>query len=247
MFGYFMWDWHLAGTDPYRAKVVVTFLISSGFLILVSVIPVTLSRARLYKKERPAKCVMSLVIIIALVLSLGITRRVDNFIRFSSYEQLPVSSPNLISGSQDHLEALTWLRVNSAISDIAATNRFCIPGVDYCNPKWTLVSAISQRRMLIEGYSYGQIRNSAYSQDPSLPDWAKFAGQSPEHQNRLKFSLDFAENATEVGYNFMISRGVSWVVVDHSAQLSGRRDWDPWGIIRFQNSMISIIELISRP
>jgi len=247
VFGYFMWDWHLAGTDPYRTKVVITFLISSGSLILIFVLPKLLSRARLYKEERPVKHVMSLMIIVALVLSLGITRRVDNFIRFSSHDQLPLSSPNLISGSQDHREALNWLRDNSKESDIVATNRFCIPEVDYCNPKWTLVSAISQRRMLIEGYSYGQIRNSAYSQDSTLPDWAKFAGQPPEQQNRLKFSLDFAENATEVSYKFMISRSVSWFVVDHSAQTSGQRDWEPWGKTRFQNQTISIIELTDRP
>ena len=97
--------------------------------------------------------------------------------------------------------------------------------------------------MLIEGYSYGQIRDSSIPQDPSLPPWAQGAAQPPESQNRLKFSIEFAEKPTQASANFLISRNVSWVVVDHAAQLSGVRDWSPFGIVAYQNDAISIVKI----
>jgi hypothetical protein len=97
--------------------------------------------------------------------------------------------------------------------------------------------------MLIEGYSYGQIRDSSIPQDPSLPAWAQDAAQLPESQNRLKFSIEFAENPTQASVNFLISRDVSWVVVDHAAQLSGVRDWSPFGTVAYQNDAISIVKI----
>ena len=245
--GFLLWDLRFGDADPYLSKIVVDFLLASGFLLLVVIAP-KIATSCLQKGEKlSANRVLRLILVIAFIFSVGLTRRVHNFLEFASHKQLSATNPNLIYGSIDHNEALSWLRTHSDANDIVATNRFCIPEVDYCNPKWTLVSALSQRRMLIEGYSYGQIRNSQFAQDPSLPDWAKYAGQSPEQQSRLKYSLEFAETATKASHSFLISRNVTWVVVDHSAQKSGRRDWNPWGFVKFQNSTISIIELTGRP
>jgi hypothetical protein len=245
--GFLMWDWRFGDADPYRSKIVLDFLLASGFLLLVVIAPKLAVRCLEKSGKQSVERVLRLILVVAFILSVGLTRRVHNFLEFSSHKQLSETNPNLNYGSLDHNEALSWLRIHSDTNDIVATNRFCIPEVDYCNPKWTLVSALSQRRMLIEGYSYGQIRNSQFAQDPSLPDWAKYAGQSPEQQSRLKYSLEFAETATEASYSFLISRNVSWVVVDHSAQTSGQRDWSPWGSTKFQNSTISIIELSDQP
>jgi hypothetical protein len=97
--------------------------------------------------------------------------------------------------------------------------------------------------MLIEGYSYGQIRDSSIPQDPSLPPWAQGAAQPLESQNRLKFSIEFAEHPTQASSDFLRSQNVSWVVVDHAAQQSGVRDWLPFGTVAYQNDAISVVLL----
>lgn len=241
--GFKTWSWTPAGIDQHRAHLVITFTNAVGFLLIALIALPLVSRFVKSPHIRIHSQVLRAILLVSLVISIGVIRRIDNFYSFSNFDQLPTSSPDLIQGSSDHVAALTWLRDNSDPNDIVATNRFCIPGLDYCNPKWTIVSALSRRRMLIEGYSYGQIRDSSIPQDPSLPAWAQDAAQLPESQNRLKFSIEFAENPTQASVNFLISRDVSWVVVDHAAQLSGVRDWSPFGTVAYQNDAISIVKI----
>ena len=241
--GFKTWFWLPANIDSHRIHLVITFTNTVGFLFIALIAPPLVSRFVKSPHPRIYSQVLRAILLVSLVISLGVIRRIDNLYSFSHYDQLPATSPDLTHGSIDHVAALTWLRNNSDSEDIVATNRFCIPGLDYCNPKWTIVSALSRRRMLIEGYSYGQIRDSSIPQDPSLPPWAQVAAQPLESQNRLKFSIEFAERPTQASANFLISRYVSWVVVDHAAQKSGVRDWSPFGTITFQNNAITIVLL----
>jgi len=241
--GFKTWFWLPSLFDQHRVHLVITFTNAVGFLLIALIAPPLVSRFVKSPHPRIYSQVFRAILLVSLVISLGVIRRIDNFYSFSNHDQLPATSPDLIQGSSDHIAALTWLRNNSDPEDIVATNRFCIPGLDYCNPKWTIVSALSRRRMLIEGYSYGQIRGSSIPQDPSLPPWAQDAGQPLESQNRLKFSIEFAEQPTQASSDFLRSQNVSWVVVDHAAQLSGVRDWLPFGTVAYQNDAISIVLL----
>ena len=243
--GFKTWFWLPANIDSHRIHLVITFTNAVGFLFIALIAPPLVSRLVKSPHPRNYSQVLRVILLVSLVISLGVIRRIDNLYSFSHYDQLPATSPDLIQGSIDHVAALTWLRNNSDSEDIVATNRFCIPGLDYCNPKWTIVSALSRRRMLIEGYSYGQIQDTSIPQDPSLPLWAQEAGQPLESQNRLKFSIEFAERPTQASTDFLISRGVSWVVIDHAAQMSGVRDWSPFGKIAFQNDAVSVIHIDS--
>ena len=247
LIGFKTWFWLPAIIDPHRIHLVITFTNAVGFLFIALIAPPLVSRLVKSPQTHIHSQVLRVILLVSMVISLGVIRRIDNFYSFSHHDQPPATSPDLIQGSIDHVTALTWLRNNSDSNDIIATNRFCIPGLDYCNPKWTIVSALSRRRMLIEGYSYGQIRNTSIPQDPSLPLWAQEAGQPPESQNRLKFSIEFAEYPTQINADFLISRDVSWVVVDHAAQKSGVRDWSPFGTIAFQNNAITIVLLAKYP
>jgi hypothetical protein len=241
--GFKTWFWSPANFDLHRAHLVITFTNAVGFLLIALIAPPLVSRFVKSPHPRIYSQVLRAILLVSLVISLGVIRRIDNFYSFSNHDQLSVTSPDLIQGSIDHVAALTWLRNNSDPEDIVATNRFCIPGLDYCNPKWTIVSALSRRRMLIEGYSYGQIRGSSIPQDPSLPPWAQDAGQPLESQNRLKFSIEFAEQPTKTSSYFLRSQNVSWVVVDHAAQQSGVSDWSPFGSVAYQNDAISVVLL----
>jgi hypothetical protein len=241
--GFKTWFWSPANFDLHRAHLVITFTNAVGFLLIALIAPPLVSRFVKSPHPRIYSQVLRAILLVSLVISLGVIRRIDNFYSFSNHDQLSVTSPDLIQGSIDHVAALTWLRNNSDPEDIVATNRFCIPGLDYCNPKWTIVSALSRRRMLIEGYSYGQIRGSSIPQDPSLPPWAQGAAQPLESQNRLKFSIEFAEQPTKTSSYFLRSQNVSWVVVDHAAQQSGVSDWSPFGSVAYQNDAISVVLL----
>ena len=134
------------------------------------------------------------------------------------------SDPNLITGSIGHREALAWLQKNSKKEDIVATNRFCIPNQSPCISKWFLVSALSQRRMLIEGGYWGG--------DPPI-----------NVRDRVNFSRDFGEKPTYLGLVWLREHDVSWVFIDYAAQSSGLRSWEPFGTTMFSNDVASIVKL----
>lgn len=135
------------------------------------------------------------------------------------------SNPDLITGSDAHISALHWLRENSQLNDIVAVNRYCIPGIDSCISKWALVSALSHRRALIEGGYFDATRP---------PDSVK---------DKIRYSIDFAEQPNTKNQKWLIGQNVTWVVVDHSTQVSGLRNWEPFGVVAFTNEFVTIVKL----
>lgn len=135
------------------------------------------------------------------------------------------SNPDLITGSDAHIEALNWLRMNSHLNDVVAVNRYCIPGIDSCVSKWALVTALSHRRALIEG---------GYFDATQPPDFAK---------DKIRYSIDFAEQPNTKNHKWLLEHNVNWVVVDHSSQTSGLRNWEPFGVNAFANELVTIVKL----
>jgi hypothetical protein len=153
---------------------------------------------------------------------------------FQRAERLPAASqsvpvnpkdPTLITGSSDHLEVLNWVRNSTNTDDIIAINRFCIPGVDYCIMKWQLVSAISHRRVLLEG-GYGSPGNL----------------QAGEIQDRFDFSSQFANSPDAASLKHLCNRGVSWFFYD-SYGITPRVEWYPYATVMMSNESVSLLEL----
>jgi hypothetical protein len=158
-------------------------------------------------------------------LSHGVMQRVETTRDFARKMEVDRNSPDLLTGSDAHIDALVWLRNNSELNDILAVNRFCIPGIDSCVSKWFLVSALSHRRVLIEGGFIDATRP---------PEWAS---------EKIRNSIEFAESPNATNYRWLLSQNVAWVVVDHRSQVSGLRDWEPFGVSAYSNELITIVKL----
>ena len=158
-------------------------------------------------------------------LSHGVIQRVETTRDFARKMEVDRNSPDLLTGSDAHIDALVWLRNNSELNDILAVNRFCIPGIDSCVSKWFLVSALSHRRVLIEGGFIDATRP---------PEWAS---------EKIKNSIEFAESPNATNYRWLLSQNVAWVVVDHRSQVSGLRNWEPFGVSAYSNELITIVKL----
>ena len=110
--------------------------------------------------------------------------------------------------SETDVRALNWLRENSGDNDVVATNRLlCREGVD-CgfDDSSYLISAISQRRVLVEGPRF-VIGGRPY------PQWM---------EERIELSLDFAESPTTDGMLRLAKKGVKWFYYDSTYLLDGQ-------------------------
>jgi len=212
----FFWNQQIVGLDLYRSGLLLKIL-TLTLPLLIFCIAVFINRAKFLKNG-----ILSLLAIIFLFgFSLRLERASDYFSSFSRQE-----SYDPISGSRKRVAALNWLRENSSEEDIVATNRFCIPEVDPCIEKWYLVSAISQRRLLIEGFGYG------------LP-----VGNPVQiAQERMFKSMDFGRNPNQQLWKYLKSYDVRWFVID-SAVESLTNSWEPYAKIVYQNSEMKILRL----
>ena len=112
---------------------------------------------------------------------------------------------------------MTWLRENSSADDIVATNRFCIPGYEQCDMKWYLVSAISKRRMLVEG-----------NREPVVDPNALIT-------EKIDSSIEFGQLPTKQSFEFLKEFGTKWFVVDTAAGPINST-WEPYASVEFKNS-----------
>ena len=135
---------------------------------------------------------------------------------------------DLVTGSPDYRELLSWLESNSSENDLAASNRHCSDSTDdarMCSQRlWSLTSAISGRQNLVEGL-YPPNSES----------------QSEERDRRMSIVIEFVENPSDENRDSLVEYGVKWVVADHA--ITNTRDWQPFATERFKNLAGSILEL----
>ncbi len=224
-----LWNWTPSRFDPYRFSFVIKVMLQpvlwasalAAALLLCRHKDTAVGRRSTYQ----IRAYVASIILVASAMSFGIVERYDVTKNQGHKVVNNSNDPDLITGSKDHVAALTWLRKHSDQDDVVATNRFCNPGVQPCLPKWFLVSALSHRRMLLEG---------GYFHAAEPPSWAA---------DKMKYSQDFAEHPTRKGTDWLLDQGVSWVFVDYVAQGSGIRTWEPYGTTMFSNSAVSIVKL----
>ena len=176
-------------------------------------------------KRHQVFCWFVFTIFVSSSISHGVIQRVETTRVYGKKIEVDRTNPDLLTGSDAHVEALVWLRNNSEVNDIVAVNRYCIPGIDSCVSKWFLVTALTHRRALIEG---------GYFDATEPPDWAS---------EKIRNSINFAESPNTTNYLWLLKQNVSWVVVDHESQVSGLRNWEPYGVSAFSNDLVTIIRL----
>lgn len=140
----------------------------------------------------------------------------------SSYEV----GADTISGSSGLREAAAWLRDNSAVDDVIATNRFCnrhderLPD---CEASWTVVSSVSGRRMYVENIDWG----------------ARSVGGVLD---RALESVAFVDQPSDQTAEIMTTANVAWVLVDRS--VTTRTSWEPWADVVFENEDAFVLRLL---
>ena len=133
--------------------------------------------------------------------------------------------------TSSHQTAMTWLKAETSLDDVVATNRFCASGepVNSCFAGSYFVSALSGRRMLVEGHywtpNYQQSTRPAFLLD------------------RINASLAFSKNPTDSAWRHLRSYGVTWVVIDKGFPKA--KNWEPFGVIKFENRHVILINLVS--
>jgi hypothetical protein len=212
-------NWVPSQFNPYHASVLIKTFFVAVIFIFAFIFQYFPMSSRELQNNRQSIRTIRLIMVSAFVITLGTTQLYGQFAN-SLATRTDIKDPNLIQGSVLQNEALTWLRENSRINDVVATNRFCIPNVDPCNPKWYLVSAVSRRRMLIEGFA-----------------------NSPDLISKQKHSQGFADNANYLDYTFLIGHKVKWIVVDNIAIQSDGHSWAPFANIAFKNDDMTILQL----
>ena len=146
-------------------------------------------------------------------------------------------SPSLVSyelgggWTSAHENAMTWLKSETGPDDIVATNRFCPLGepVNSCFASSYVVSSLSGRQVLVEGHYW-----YATSLKDIKPPWV---------MARIKASVSFSENPSKTTWGSLRSYGVTWLVVDK--KFPKAKNWEPYGVIKFENSHILLIHLVS--
>ena len=134
--------------------------------------------------------------------------------------------------TEGHAQAARWLKVASLPFDVVATNRLCTDAKERppsCSDAWFLVSALTGRRMLIEGYTYGVGVGE-------LPKWAI---------DRVDLSMRFSDHPTEQDARDLWARGVRWVWVDHA--VTSNLSWEPFATVVFSNEVASVLRLHELP
>jgi hypothetical protein len=210
------WDSTPAGIDLYRFGLIIkvsVFVIPAVVFVVVRTF---------VKGERQNHGLILLFVVFLLFGLFHRTSAIETY--FKNFSESTHIEP--ISGSRDRVVALTWLRNNSEENDIIATNRYCIPYIEPCIKRWYLVSAISRRRVLAEGFGYG---------------FPVGDGNTVATERSLN-SSEFGRKPNQHLWEYLTSSNVRWFVVDAAA---GRvtDSWKPFATVVFQNSEMKILKL----
>ena len=133
-------------------------------------------------------------------------------------------------------DAMLWLQHSSNRNDLVATNFVAGEKVEdfftYGSfPSSNLaISAISRRRVLVEGDSNGNV--GLYSKTAVPPNWLR---------ERIMMSHQFASRPNLKSAKYMKTMRINWFVVDKSKQMP--TTWEPYASIAFENSEVIILKL----
>ncbi len=223
-----IWNFSNMPTVSHRSAVILRFsavmgsVVSSALLALL--VCVLTQREFKFPLVRYFQIVVSCLVITGAAYGIHVrTSRLISSLAVPA-EKTNQNNPDLAVGSEDHLEILDWIRANTADTEVVATNRFCIPGSSPCNSKWQLVSAVSHRRMFIEGgYWFGEPTDMAT-------------------KKKVDSCIRFAANPTFVDWSFLVANGVNYFFVDHAVN-PRLPDWQPYATEIVSNKSVTLLRL----
>ena len=137
--------------------------------------------------------------------------------------------------TEEDINSLNWLRNNSNVDAVIATNRGICTGTDPCgfDDSSFLISAVAHRRVLIEGPRF-------VTGGRPYPDWVN---------DRIQKSLAFANSPSLASLYDLKNMGVTWYVMDTNylsdSAISSNASWGEWAELVHQESNILILKLRS--
>ncbi|GLW96921.1 hypothetical protein Misp02_10080 [Microtetraspora sp. NBRC 16547] len=194
------------GPDRDQAALYLPFAVLLAVAVLAAVAAIALRR----RKVRAWSLALSMVVAMgapaswqARALALGDTGRAD-----------PAASrvvhPDLEKVPRGALAAGRWLRAHSRPDDLVATNAHCVWGrEDPCDSRHFWVTALSERRALVEGWAYTPTNMDRWRPGESvlrLPFW------DPE---RIRLNDAAFRRPSAAAFQYLRDRfGVRWLVVE---------------------------------
>lgn len=146
-------------------------------------------------------------------------------------------APATPTTSYEFRDAMLWLKNNSKQDDLVATNFIAGKKVrDFFTsakfPSSNLaISAVSRRRVLIEGDAWGNV-GLVFNERQPIPRWL---------QDRLMMSHQFGWQPNNKTAEYMKQMNIAWFVVDKSKQMP--TTWEPYARIAFENTEVIILKL----
>ena len=135
-------------------------------------------------------------------------------------------------------EAGRWLRANTAVGDLLATNNHCRHAAAVCDPRQFWLAAFSERRVLVEGWSYTPAANEIAVRNELSSNRVPYWDPARLVENDSAFLYPSPETVGLLRARY----GVDWLVVDI------RRRYDPaklgqFAELRYQVGTISIYQI----
>jgi hypothetical protein len=142
---------------------------------------------------------------------------------------------NHLSGSPDQIAAISWIRSNTKVDEIIATNRRC-QQISFCGtPKWKLLSAISHRQILLEGNSTGLPNETPWVDERKILSEEFIVAPNKQMANRL-YELGVRWHYVELPY---IETPSGW----EPLELAQQRTWEPWAEVVYRNNTVVVLKL----
>ena len=188
----------------------------------------------------------SIVLLASLSMSLGISvattyRSVTNHYRYGMdlASNIEPNSPMAWFVDADRLEALAWIKNNTARDDIFAQNTSLPDFMDTAYSASLIISNSTHRRAYIESVQSTEVQK----------DFPRHVSHQTERQRKelLRLNTSFRFPITPSNYDLanMRKENVKWFVVDLAN--TELRDWEPWATTRFMNEKVAILELAQLP
>ena len=195
--------------------------------LIVCIVFCAVARVLLRYKSRHALGLVAVSLIASGTLGSSVSFASGFYQDGGDYHALRVDDADTITGSPAYRELLIWLRDNSQVDDLVATNRYCSDTHEFppsCLALWSLTSAISRRQVLVEGVMPANSENLV-----------------PERERRRVLIEQFVNKPSLATHDALVEYGVDWVVADHA--VTQTRTWGEFAEIRFVNVAGSILQL----
>ena len=190
---------------------------------------------------------------LAATIGVAIPNQLESYARYGSQwiGSIPeaVSEPANDYVTTGELEAMLWLRDNSAASDVIVTNVQCRPirrQFAPCDARGFWVVGLSGRRAVLEGYAYTAAAQQLQGVDGRV--WSLQPSLYPERDALSEAVFRSDESALR---QLETDFGVRWIVLVHRGSeeadfspVPGLEFDDSTARVRFENGEVSILEVV---